>query len=120
MSYAHPGSIQVEVGEINKMIRLNVEQNDPEGIAKFVRLLVGTVEVYQDDEPGLWEQIQEIPPFSWDKSENDAFEDEMKRRGLCLRILRKYNMFGYTGAPAIGNSDALLEAIQDEEEEVAA
>lgn len=117
MSYAHPGSIQVEVGEINKMIRVNIEQNDIEGVAKFVRLLVGTVEVYQDDEPRLWEQIQEIPPFSWEKDDAQAFEDEMARRGLCLRILRRYNMFGYVGEPAIGNSDALLEAVKGDEEE---
>lgn len=120
MSYAHPGSIQVEVGETLKAIRFNIEQGDIQGIAKFTRVLVGTVEIYKDDEPEMWEELEGIPPFSWSKDEEPAFEDEMKRRAICLRILRKYNIFGYVGAPAIGNSDALLEALEPAEEEVEA
>lgn len=120
MSYAHPGSIQVEIGGILANIRLNIEQGDIVGIVKFCRLLVGTVRIYETDHPKIWKELEAIPKFSWEKSEEDAFEDEMKRRELCLSILRKENLFGYIGAPALGNSDALTEAMQDEEEEVEA
>jgi hypothetical protein len=113
MSYAHPGSIQVEVGGILQAIRFNIEQGDIVGIAKFCRLLKGTVSVYADDEPALWQQIMDVPAFAWDKDEDEAFEDEMERRELCLRILRKQNIFGYVGAPPLGNSDALLQAMKE-------
>lgn len=107
------------------MIRYNIEQNDIEGVAKFTRLLVGTVKVYKDDEPKLWAELEAIPKFTWDKNEEAAFEDEMKRREICLTILRKFNIFGYAGEPELGNSDALLDAVngaakQEEEEEVEA
>src|SRR5689334_1833256 len=109
--YAHPGSIQVAVGECDAMIRLNIEQSDLAGIAKFCRLLKGTVSVYAEDEPEIWEKVQAIPAFTWEKSEFAAFEDEMQRRELCLLILRKKNMFGYQGEPALGNADVLSEAM---------
>lgn len=121
MSYAHPGSIQVSVGEAEAGIRHNIEQGDIVGIAKFVRYLVGTVSVYQEDHPETWREIMAIPAFNYGKAdEQTAFEDEMRRRELCLRILRRENIFGYVGAPAMGNSDALLEALEDDEAEAEA
>lgn len=122
MSYAHPGSIQVQLGGIEAMIRQNIEQNDIEGLAKFVRLLKGTVSVYADDHPTLWQKVIAIPRFSWEKDSSVAFEDEMERRELCLKILRKENIFGYIGAPPIGSGEAILGAMgqreEDEEAEV--
>lgn len=119
MSYAHPGSIQVSVGAAEEGIRRNIEQGDIVGVAKFVRYLVGTVSPYKDEEPELWARIQAIPKFSWNKDDEEkAFEDEMNRRELCLEILRNKNIFGYIGEPAIGNSDALSEALNRVEEEV--
>jgi hypothetical protein len=120
LSYAHPGSIQVEVGGILQAIRFNIEQGDIVGIAKFTRLLKGTVRVYADDEPALWKELDAIPAFNWDKAEDQAFEDEMARRELCLAILRRQNIFGYVGAPPLGNSDALTEALQESEDELEA
>lgn len=120
MSYAHPGSIQVAVGEALRMIRVNIEQNDPEGVAKFCRDLRGTTSIYAEDHPAIWKEVMAIPAFSYDKESWDAFEDEMNRRDLCLKILRKENIFGYIGAPPMGNSDAILESLRDEEPEVEA
>lgn len=117
MSYAHPGSIQVAVGEALRMIRVNIEQNDPEGVAKFCRDLRGTTSIYAEDEPALWKKVMAIPAFDYKKDPWPAFEDEMQRRDLCLLILRKANIFGYVGAPALGNSDALLDALEEPAEE---
>jgi hypothetical protein len=117
MSGAHPGSIQVAVGEDLRMIRHNIEQNDPEGIAKFTRSLRGTTSVYADDCPEIWAKIMAIPEFNWDKDSWQAFEDEMLRRDLCLAILRKKSLFGYAGEPPMGDSSALLEAMKRSEEE---
>lgn len=126
----------MEVGGILASIRLNVEQGDIVGIAKFCRLLVGTVAIYQEDETAMWKELQDIPPFDWGKRckscakgspvsgcggcEVNAFEDEMRRREVCLRILRKQNIFGYLGAPPLGNSDALAEALEEREDPVEA
>jgi hypothetical protein len=106
----------VSVGQAEEGIRRNIEQGDLVGIAKFVRYLVGTVSIYADDEPAIWAQIEAIPKFDWSKpDEEQAFEDEMKRRELCLRILRNKNIFGYLGEPPMGNSDALREALEEVE-----
>lgn len=117
MSYAHPGSIQVAVGEDLRLIRHNIEQNDIEGVAKFCRSLRGTTSVYAADHPDLWAKILAIPPFSWAKEEWAAFEDEITRRDLCLMILRKENIFGYVGAPPIGSGEAILGAMGEREED---
>lgn len=116
MTYAHPGSIQVSVGQAEEGIRRNIEQGDALGVAKFVRYLVGTVSVYKEDEPEIWKELEKIPKPFTQEDESAGFEDDMKRRELCLRILRKKNIFGYLGDPPMGNADALKDALEDEVE----
>jgi hypothetical protein len=71
------------------------------------------VSVYAEKHKDTWAKVVSLPPFSYSKSEEAAFEDEMQRKELLLAILRKENIFGYD-TPPTASGDALLEAFEPE------
>jgi hypothetical protein len=104
-SYAHPGSIQAEVGRILEKICLNIEQQDMKGLWNFTQALQRACRVYME-KGEQWKQVKELAhPGTLDPGA--AFENMMERQYLCLAALHDAKIYGY-GTPEMGSSDGLV------------
>lgn len=112
-----PGSIYVRIGEALRMIEVNTEQQDIPGIKNFTDLLEDYTSVYLDPDASGKTPLDKLPAFDWEASADENMNRLRARRRFCLRVLRAENIFGYVGAPPIGNSDILKQPIGTEAEE---
>ena len=104
-SYAHPGSIQAEVGRILEKICLNIEQGDMKGLWNFTQALQRACRVYMV-KGNQWGKVLALAhPFSLDRGA--AFENMMERQYLCLDALHDAKIYGY-GTPEMGTAEGLV------------
>lgn len=119
MSYAHPGSIQVQVGRLWDLIALNIEQEDTPGVENAVRALKAAVSPYTSLYPTLEERYREAGP----KDLNDwagRFECAMVRVEIMMYVLWKHNLYGYNVTSPEDASDLAMVEIPGMVEEIPA
>jgi hypothetical protein len=112
MTIIHPGTIQANVGEALRMIRVNIEQQDVAGIWNFTQHLETLVCVYLDGEKALAKELRDLPnPMTLNEAE--AFENLNARQRICLRVLFRKKLYGYPETE-VGTSKALYGEIEVE------
>jgi hypothetical protein len=105
--YAHPGSIQAEVGRCLEGIHKNLEQQDMPGVWNFVQQLQTATRVYWNKDDDLTKAMGGLPNPLALKDPGEAFGNFMERQYICFQALHNAKLYGY-GTPELGSAEGLV------------
>lgn len=105
--YAHPGSIQAEVGRCLEGIHKNLEQQDMPGVWNFVQQLQTATRVYWEKDADLKAALAVLDNPATVADPAAAFQNFMEREYLCLKSLHEAKIYGY-GTPEMGTAEGLV------------
>lgn len=107
--YAHPGSIQAEVGRCLAGIHKNLEEQDMPGVWNFVQQLQTATRVYWNKDSELTAAMKKLPNPLTLPDPGEAFANFMERQYICFQALHDAKIYGY-GTPDMGTADGLVAA----------